>query len=1185
MNTAMLLKSGRTLIAVLAGLLCTLGAAHAELTNLLSNGTFEPGTLAGWSNTGGTTVTNREAHGGTYSARFTSRSVEAVVATVPGAAYKVTGWVRILSSSGDDADWGGFRIEAQDQNWQTLAHSGWLLLHTHGSNWFKVGLSFVANSAQSRLQVGYFGGVGRQMVVCADDLMFFAKPATNAPPTLTATLRPTNFTTLPQTLVYSLTTDDADGAVRLVQWDFGDGARSQGASGVRSIGVPGSFTAVVRVADDEGAVTEQVLPWSATALGAPMVSFVSPSEGAVVSTATLAMEGMASGDGLTLSATSDRGNTANLTGTVNWTASIKLLPGWNRLLAQARNAAGRIATSERRVQFVPSEPLSIADLVENTNVLQRWEILEANFSMTGTAATHPQFPFDTNPPPGLAWVDGVSVDGSFTPDNWRTVFRRPAFLQQRYQRALKNDEEWLHPLTNAPAWTLRFAPPSLGPWKYRVEVREAKGAAVSAERSFQVVMQTNALNHGPVRVARLDSRYFEHEDGTLFLGTGHGIGAGAEKYSFDVEQKFATYGDDNQQFFRFWIAGHLWGAAWQPWSSRTLGYAGTVPNTGLSFLSAYAEGLAALQLDAANPLAWQGFMSGHGAVVPGRTYRLRVRWRTEGVTGPVTAGRAFGGCMRWVGWPEPAQTYTTPLAISHIGGDTPWHVAETNFVADGKLLQSGNYLANPAVVLENATAGRVFVDEISVREVLAGGALGGEVLRSPKFNSHLTFDQRRGAGLDAILAAAAQHGKYFKLVISEKQEELLNWLSASGPPDPLGGHFFSAGTTPSHRLHEYYWRHLIARFGAFRSVHSWETVNEQDPNDSSSFSLTADLARAAAGDGNPKLATTSTWATLATNTWNRTDLAAIPYADFHAYVRGTGWIEPKDELANDSARFFHEYDLAALAANYAKPVVWGEQGIDGANGTDHQEPRLTNDVTGVWLHKLTWARTGPGGVYPLYWYTDNIERFKLYGHFGAWNRFMTAIPLNNGRYVDAAATSSHPGLRVLGQKDLLAGRAYLWLDNRAHTWRAVVDGSNIPPISATVTLNMGEPGAAFRAQWLDSATGQPVSNQTLTAYGSGLVSLLVSNLATDTAVQLNSMSQAIIRPRFASVQLIPGGVHLLWLAEAGCNYSVQFKDHLDDADWLDLPGLVTGGGLTCEIVDGTARVTASRFYRLLATPY
>ena len=98
--------------------------------------------------------------------------MEAVVTTTPGAPYKVTGWVKILSTTGNDADWGGFHIEAQDQSWQTLAHSGWLLLRTHGSNWFKVGLNFTATTAQSRLQVGYFGGSGRQMEACADKIGF-----------------------------------------------------------------------------------------------------------------------------------------------------------------------------------------------------------------------------------------------------------------------------------------------------------------------------------------------------------------------------------------------------------------------------------------------------------------------------------------------------------------------------------------------------------------------------------------------------------------------------------------------------------------------------------------------------------------------------------------------------------------------------------------------------------------------------------------------------------------------------------------------------------------------------------------------------------------------------------------------------------------------------------------------------
>ena len=103
------------------GLLLVACSATAQtITNLLSTGTFESGTLAGWNNTGSTSVTNGESHGGAQSARFTSQRMEAIVATTPGVEYKVTGWVRIVSTTSNAADCGGLRIEAQKYSW---AHS------------------------------------------------------------------------------------------------------------------------------------------------------------------------------------------------------------------------------------------------------------------------------------------------------------------------------------------------------------------------------------------------------------------------------------------------------------------------------------------------------------------------------------------------------------------------------------------------------------------------------------------------------------------------------------------------------------------------------------------------------------------------------------------------------------------------------------------------------------------------------------------------------------------------------------------------------------------------------------------------------------------------------------------------------------------------------------------------------
>lgn len=943
------------------------------------------------------------------------------------------------------------------------------------------------------------------MVVCADDLRVFVKPEANTPPRISAVITPDHLTNLPQTLSYKVSAEDSDGAARLVSWDFGDGVRSTASSGSRIVGVPGSYRATVRVADDDDAITSQTLDWVASESDYPKVEISAPKDGETVTNMVLLLNGTAAPDNVSLSITSDRNETGGVQASNQWNGGIYISPGWNRVMVQAKAASGKIATAEVRVRFVPPIPLAVPEVAETATSVERWNLFEANFAIKGSAATHLQFPYETNLPPSLEWIDGITVDGVFTPDNWKTVYRRPAFLNQRFQRALRGNVEWLRPLLGAPAWTVRFSPPVDGNWKYRIEVHEAKGSAQSPERSFTAFAPTNSMNHGAVRASGRDSRYFEFEDGSLFLGNGHGMGASDELYSFDVQKQFAAQGDGTEELLRFWIAGHLWGSAWQPWASRTLGYNGTVPATGLSVESAYADGLASLRLDANNSIVFQGFMSGHPAIIPGHTYHVRVRWRTEDVQGPANADLAYGVCVRLTGWPEVGKTHQSPLAISHVVGTTPWHVAETNIEASGEMTQNRDFLANVAVIMENTTGGRVYVDEVSVREVFPRGRFGAELLRSPRFNSHLTYDLRRGAGLEAILADAASHGKYLKLVISEKQEDLMNWISACGLPDPMGGHFFER-RGPGHRLHEYYWRHLIARFGAYRSVHSWETVNEEDPNDVNAVGLTADLAAMAGADGNPKMVSTSTWTTLATNTWKNPALSNISFTDFHCYVRGTGWIEPKNDLANDSARFFHEYDMAGRAAGFGKPVVWGEQGIDGGRNTDNQEPLLAKDTNGVWLHKMVWARTGPGGVYPLYWYTENIYKYGLHSIYGRWNRFMNDIPLNNGHYADAQAVCSSPNARAWGQKDLQAHQAHLWIDNAGYTWRAVVEGREVPPVSTTVKIAMDAPSQSFQVKWYNTATGLHASSEMVSADAAGQVVLSITNLVSDIAAKIVPLS-------------------------------------------------------------------------------
>ncbi len=51
----------------------------------------------------------------------------------------------------------------------------------------------------------------------------------------------------------------------------------------------------------------------------------------------------------------------------------------------------------------------------------------------------------------------------------------------------------------------------------------------------------------------------------------------------------------------------------------------------------------------------------------------------------------------------------------------------------------------------------------------------------------------------------------------------------------------------------------------------------------------------------------------------------------------------------------------------------------------------------------------------------------------------------------------------------------------------------------------------------------------------------------------------------------------------GQDYQVQFKDHLTDADWTTLGGILPGTGSLLTIADDLSG-RPQRFYRLLALP-
>ncbi len=190
-----------------------------------------------------------------------------------------------------------------------------------------------------------------------------------------------------------------------------------------------------------------------------------------------------------------------------------------------------------------------------------------------------------------------------------------------------------------------------------------------------------------------------------------------------------------------------------------------------------------------------------------------------------------------------------------------------------------------------------------------------------------------------------------------------------------------------------------------------------------------------------------------------------------------------DPMDYDAARYTQAYSTlygGASPAGAHTPLVRGEAGLDYPGGPQQEQAELSRDTEGVWLHNLVWGQINPGGMYDLYWWTNNIQTHGLYRHFKPFRDFMDDIPLNNSFYRDAQAIASHPDLRAWGQVDATHGRAHLWLQNARHTWRNVVDGATIPAIEGTVVIPALNRGT-YQVEWWDTKGGGIVHSESLVA--------------------------------------------------------------------------------------------------------
>jgi hypothetical protein len=770
----------------------------------------------------------------------------------------------------------------------------------------------------------------------------------------------------------------------------------------------------------------------------------------------------------------------------------------------------------------------------------RYEKFELTFEVN-TVAENLQLPYDPAPPPGLKPGIGITVNALFSPDGWQTVYTQPAFYYQDYQHEIKEGKEWLYP-TNNFTWKVRFAPNQVGNWQYKLVAQDANGRRETSPQIFTVTLSDNK---GFVRVSQADTRYFEYDNGAYFPGLGYNMNVdhvGWTNPKLDNEENFQIMSQNGIQLIRIWLSQWaIYGSEWNPWvpqnpelHNRYYTY------TGITFEDAVPESEVSMKIEwDYNPCMVFGLLKPKPAVKRNTDYRIRIRYKTTELTEPRISGYPHGFVAKTGGWLWGQNNYCydpgvgTRVTPYQDKNTTGWEILE------GRINTGDNdFLPNFFLVLENVKAGTVYVDYVWVEEDLGLGQYGPNIISKPWMAHHLYIEQRDSYAFDKVLELAKQYGIYLRPVIHEKNERIFNRINYEGNPIPSdsrcwdgepandpqecpGNRWFYGNRremTEVRWLQRAWWRYLQARWGYATNIHSWELLNEGDPTSELHYTLADEFGKYMHQfKPNDHLVSTSNWVYFPGDRfWANPEYPHVDFADYHRYIK------EDDPLFIDTAQATYETSMqigAGQPDGLDKPLIRGETGFvasDGGRPTD----QFQDDTNGIWLHNFIWGNINAGGMIESYFY-ENIHiysknkksdtyNFDHRDQYGAYYNFVSDIPLNNGYYQDAQASVSRDSLRAWGQKDLVHGCAHLWLQNKNHTWKNVVDDVPIPAISGSVEISGFQPDESYTITWWDpyqaNKLQQIIGSDTVVAQADGSISIRVTNLATDVALKIIASS-------------------------------------------------------------------------------
>lgn len=741
-------------------------------------------------------------------------------------------------------------------------------------------------------------------------------------------------------------------------------------------------------------------------------------------------------------------------------------------------------------------------------------------------------------------TNGVTVNVEWSKDGFSTIYTSFAFYMQDFAYQVIGGQDWIYPRSTF-NWHARFSPPTSGNWQYRVKVTDSGGTTTSSVVAYTI---PSFSAPGRIQAAASDTRYFEYQDGTPWHPVGWNLTYQMLTWDDPVSvnrSRLATMAAAGVNWARYWVSDFgIWGSEVAAWTSNHAlnhqAYVSTATYDVGATYTPYSGSETARYVAAGYSSSFLGWPNRSPACKRSTTYRMRVRYQTPTLLTKASGGSSSFGLVGKISTvfpdapggtndPEKSSYGTVVTTYATAATTTSWAEISGTFTTRS----TQDFLDYIFLTLEHCDTSnglnQAYVDSVWIEEDLGGGTYGPNLVAQAWQTPHHTVDQRQSFALDLLVQELETAGVSIQAqMLGSKQDWALTLMADAGTLGALAtrseSNFWGPTSGRQRYLHSAVGRYFHGRWGYSSAIQAWELCNEGGSIQRHIDAANDWIATIAATNDRPMLGTSTQINEQQQTFWNGVN---SDWTDVHLYrdVADTGFNTIRvdhnstpETITVSAITDFQDtaQGVLSLSAQIGakkaygtnKPTVRGETGLVEGGSTDSFTAQLDADTAGVWLKKYLWAQLNDGGVLDSYWYS----RQHIYDVFDGtpnhldmvapYAAFVATLPLNNGHYVDAAATcSDSTHLAAIGQKDLTNKAAHLWIRNKAHTWKAVVDGTSITAGTGTVSLP-SMPSGTYAAAWINTSTGATIQTDSVTSNGTTMSLTLPSSTSTDVAVNI-----------------------------------------------------------------------------------